>query len=95
MQMDCIEEQEQNYIYIGLLRADSALQPVLIAEKCILGDIKTGVIASLIAAYFTFNIEYPKDSKPVMQFFEYILGINRNKKFLISVNRIIAALNAL
>ena len=74
MQIDCVEEQvrrkEQNHIYIGLLLADSAIQPVQIAEECILGAIKAGFIASLIAGYYTFNMEYPKDLKSVMLFFE-------------------------
>ena len=53
-------------------------------------------LASTIAAYYTFNIQYPSQLKAICLFVEKILvGIRNSEKVPASVNRLYTALEAL
>ena len=83
-----------NFPYTGVI----GYEYVTIAERITVCTCSSLVeaLATTVAAYYSFNIQYPSCLKPVLIFVEKILiGINGSEKVPASINRLYTALEAL
>ena len=65
----------QNFPYIVMLTGDENIQFLLVAERKALTstDNFMEILTALVAAYFTFNIEYPKALYPIFIFLQHFV----------------------
>ena len=73
-----------NYPYIAVVTMDAAMNIFIVAEKVVLCKAASISEATklLLAAFYVFNIEYPKLLGGVLYFFEYYLYNIRSRKNL-------------
>lgn len=84
--------------YIGYTGAESMLnilEYTIIVERqpiVTLEDFRKAIVA-LIACYYTFNIEYPKEIGNTLLYIEkYLLGINTGKRMKPAATQVISAI---
>ena len=88
----------ENHPYMGVVIGGTSLQVFVIVERTVLETVEASTaLSGLIAAYFSFNMTYPKGLYPLLIFIQhYILKIKDKQptpicltKFLSSVDKII------
>ena len=93
---DALRRIPENHVYICLVTGDSSIQVYVAAERLLLGTVKNPmyILISLIGAYFTFNIVYPKPLHAILIFIQhFILNIIDKQKVPDIVTRTIASLD--
>lgn len=97
-----IEDEIQNVAevspYIVVLGDISGCQYFIVCEKEVLVEAKSmkDAIIDLMAAFYVFDIAYPKSTAPVLLFIQrYVLNIKDSQPMPPSCSRLITSLNKL
>ena len=77
-----VQKINQNFPYLVLVTENSSVQLFLVAERLVLHECSSFMsgLLSLIAAYFTFNIEYPKPLYAPCIFIQHIVFNIKDKQ---------------
>lgn len=86
-----------NHPYIAFIPCDSTVQFCVIAERNVLTTSKyfQSSLSSLVAAYYTFGIEYPTTSKASLIFVENFLFNIKNGKVPDAVTRFMSSIDSI
>ena len=94
---DAVMSLTDNHPYIAMVIGGSSAQLFLVAERCVLEAIEEStVFVGSIAAYYAFNMAYPKPILSVLLFIQHYLLVVKDKqpapialtKFLSSLDKI-------
>ena len=88
----------QNEPYIGIVVSDASLEYIIVAERIPIAHTKyiLSAMVSIIAASFSFNVEYPQGLKPLLIFVQhFILGIKDSQAVPNAAGKLYSALDKL
>ena len=85
----------ENHPYLGLVLGGTSLEVYLVIERCVLEAVgASSSFTGLIAAYFAFNMTYPKALYAVLIFIQHFLLIIQDKQPLpISLTKLLSSLD--
>ena len=72
---EAVSKTKANNPYIAVIMGDSRVQIFTVAERNIMeeSDDFFSALQALIAAYFVFNMEYPKPVRPVLIYVQFFI----------------------
>ena len=86
-----------NHPYLGVVVGDASIEAYLVVERHVLDKVDaSSCLVGLIAAYFAFNMTYPKSLYAVLIFIQHFLLNIRDKQTVpVSVTKLMSSLDKL
>ena len=92
---DAVMSLTDNHPYIAMVIGGYSVQLFLVAERCVLEAIEeVAVFVRSIAAYYAFNMAYPKPILAVLLFIQhYLLGVKDKQPAPIALTKFLSSLD--